>query len=140
MLGYSASTAWFLELAASASIAPDTLASCTEEALHTIQATSVLISHRLCLALTALTSIAVIKFGSGAATWVLQASTVVAAESLLAVAPLVALRDRLDLCLQRVIDALTLVDGVQALRARDRLHGKVGTHRHTLMNMTGRGQ
>lgn len=85
MLGYSASTAWFLELAASASIAPDTLASCTEEALHTIQATSVLISHRLCLALTALTIIAVIEFlmASRAITRVLQTSTVVPTEPLL---------------------------------------------------------
>ena len=69
----------------------------------------------------------------------LQASTVVATEPILAV-DLVALRDRLYLCLESVIDALTLVDRVQALWASDGLHGEVRTHRHTLVNVTSRRQ
>ena len=64
----------------------------------------------------------------------LKASTVVAAEPVLAV-DLVALRNRLHLCLESVVDALALVDGVQALWARDGLHGEVRTHRHTLVNV-----
>ena len=64
----------------------------------------------------------------------LQASAVVAAEPILAV-DLVALRNRLHLCLEGVVDTLALVDGVQALWTRDGLHGEVRTHRHTLVNV-----
>ena len=69
----------------------------------------------------------------------LQASAVVAAKPVLAV-DLVSGRDRLYLCLQSVIDALSLVDRVQALWAGDGLHGEVWTHWHTLVNVTSRGQ
>ena len=65
----------------------------------------------------------------------LQASAVVAAEPVLAV-DLVSGRYRLYLRLESVIDALTLVDRVQALWAGDGLHGEVRTHWHTLVNVT----
>ena len=63
---------------------------------------------------------------------VLQTATVVA-KSL--PVTLVVRRDRLHLSLESVVDALALVDGVQALWTRDGLHGEVRTHRHTLVNV-----
>ena len=67
LLDSPASAAWFLELATRTSVASDPLTAGTEETLHTVQTASILLSHRLCLALTALTIIAVIEFLMGSA-------------------------------------------------------------------------
>ena len=65
LLDTPASAARFLELATRTSVASDSLTAGAEEALHTVQTASILLSHRLCLALTALTIIAVIEFLMG---------------------------------------------------------------------------
>ena len=65
LLDAPASAARFFELATRTSVASDSLTAGAEEALHTVQTASILLSHRLCLALTALTIIAVIEFLMG---------------------------------------------------------------------------
>ena len=72
--------------------------------------------------------------------WVLQTPTVVVEAGLVATWGCIRL-DRLHLALERVVDALSLVDRVvQVFRAGNRLHGHVRAQWHALVDVAGRGQ
>ena len=88
-----------------APVTTDALTPGTEEALHAVEATSILLSCWLCLALARL--IVIVNLLTDI--WVLQTSTVISKSLPVA---LVVRRDRLYLCLESVIDALALVDRV----------------------------
>lgn len=107
-------------------VASDSLSTSTEETFHTVEISSVL---RILLR----SFLGVIDFAL-----VLEISTIVPKPGL-PVRPV--LLKRLHLALESVVDALALVHGVvQALGARNRLHGQIGTERHALVNVAGRRQ